>query len=93
MRNLDRCPPRLRAYSPQILHHPDRHADPLDHIHDPAAEHLIAVHVRRRDEEVGMAPIAGELQTPVGFVLKRDPLPTNRNGVVGRRSGPAWVSV
>jgi len=30
LRDLDRCPPRSRAYAPQILHHPDGHADPLD---------------------------------------------------------------
>ena len=34
VRSLDRCPPRLWAYPPQIFHHPDRHADPFNHIHD-----------------------------------------------------------
>ena len=52
----------LCAYSPQILHHPDWHAGPLDHIHGLAPKHSIAVHVRGCDEEVGMAPIGGELQ-------------------------------
>ncbi len=78
VRDLDRCPPRSRAYAPQILHHPDRHADPLDHVHDLAAKHAVAVHVRGCDEEVSMVPIRGTSQARIGFVLERDPLLTDR---------------
>ena len=67
------------SYSPQILHHPDRHAISLNQADYLASEDLIAIHMRGRDKEIRVAPIARELQTPIGFVFKRDLLPANRD--------------
>ncbi len=78
-RSLNLFPPRLRAYSAQILHHPDWHANSLNHIHDLAAN--IAVHMRGCDKEIRMTPIVRELQTSIGFVIERDLLPANCDSI------------
>jgi hypothetical protein len=64
----------LRAQTTQVLDHADRYPNSFDQLHDLAAQHLIAIHVRGRDEEISVAPIGSPLQAAVGFVLERHAL-------------------
>ena len=60
--------------SAAILDHSDQYPEPFDSCHDLALEGAVAIHVCRRNEEIGMGPIARPLQTGIGLLLEREPL-------------------
>lgn len=81
VRSLYLFPSRLRAYSSQILHHPDWHTNSRNQIHDLTAKNLIAIHMRGRDKKIRMGPITRELQSRIGFVIERHLLPANCDSI------------
>ena len=54
--------------SATILDHSDQYPEPLDSCDDLALESAVAIHVCRRNEEIGMGPIARPLQTGIGLL-------------------------
>ena len=60
--------------SATILDHSDQYPEPFDSCDDFALERAVAIHVCRRNEEIGMGRIARPLQTGIGLLLEREPL-------------------
>jgi hypothetical protein len=60
--------------SATILDHSDQYPESFDSCDDLALEGAVAIHVCRRNEEIGMGPIARPLQTGIGLLLERKPL-------------------
>jgi hypothetical protein len=62
-----------------VLDHADRRAQARDGGDHLAIERAVAIHVRRRDEEVGLGPILGPFQARACFLLERQPLAADGN--------------
>src|SRR5882724_13400944 len=73
---------------PPVLDVGDGDAKPLDRADDLAAEIAVAIHVGRREEELGLVPL--RLEVPAQLreldgLLEREAFAANRNGIDLRR--------